>query len=345
MKRVSTGFPLGIGSLPHEDAGRACATVLEHFPDSPFWPELPRRSWRESMGVEQARGLPGAVLDEVGEKAYFDLDRDLTGEMGDFYDSYLAGDFEAFAVSPEFLAGVEALNKALSAGNLKPLILKGQLTGPTTLGLVLRDSRGKALLYDEQMMDVLTKATRLKAQWMVSVMRPLCETPVIFFDEPMLQSVGSASIPIEKETAVARMREIVTDLGCLTGGHCCGNTDWSLMMAGGLDIIAYDAWSFGDTLGLYKDSLAAFIRSGGYIAWGIVPAGKKGVEVPVETLVEKVEQLSESTAANCGLATHELRETGFITPSCGLGSLTTDDAEAILKKTAAVSQALWPRRP
>ena len=159
--------------------------------------------------------------------------------------------------------------------------------------------------------------------------------------EPMLQSIGSASIPIERETAVARLREIVDGLDCLTGGHCCGNTDWSIMMAAGLDVIAYDAWSFGDTLGLYGADLARFIERGGYVAWGIVPASAEGAAVETGLLISKMEALIGRTAAAAGVREELLRERGFITPSCGLGSLSVSEAEEILKKTAAVSAALY----
>ncbi len=333
--------PLGIGSLPHVDPELACRSVLEYFPDSPFWPELPRRDWRESMGVEQIRGLPGAVIDEAEQRVYFDVSGDLSLELGQFYETFLAENLEDFAVSTEYLPGQSIMAQLLEESGKRPALLKGQLTGPTTLGLMVKDTTGRALLYDEQIMDVLVKSTRLKAKWLAAAMAPWCERPAIFFDEPMLQSIGSASIPINKETAIARLAEIVDGLDCLTGGHCCGNTDWSIMMAAGLDVIAYDAWSFGDTLGLYGRELATYINSGGNVAWGIVPASPEGAAAKVKDLVERVEILIVKTAAAAGLDPDQLREQSFVTPSCGLGSLSIDNADTILSKTAQVATALW----
>lgn len=341
MRIDLAGLPLGIGSLPHTDIEAACRVVLAAFPKSPFWPELPARNWRESMGVDQVRGLPGAVIDDDGRRAFFELSGDLSGELGRFYEAYLSESIDGFAVSEEFLPGQAAMRRLVEASGSRPAILKGQLTGPTTLGLMMKDSEGKALLYDDQMMDVLVKATRLKAQWLIANMSALCGTPAVFFDEPMLQSIGSASIPIDRETAIARLREIVDGLDCLTGGHCCGNTDWSIMMAAGLDVIAYDAWSFGDTLGLYGADLARFIDRGGYVAWGIVPASSEGAAVETDLLISKTEELITRTARGAGVREELLRARGFVTPSCGLGSLTVVEAEEILNKTAAVSTALW----
>ena len=173
MDQTITGKPLGIGSLPHRNLDEACEVVLRYLPDSPFWPELPQRDWREGMGVEQARGLPGAVIDSRKQRVYFDLENDLTADLERFYESYINDRFDDFAISAGFLPGLEAMCVRLSSANVRPTLLKGQLTGPTTLGLMMKDGNGKALLYDEQMMDVLVKATRLKAVWMISRMAPL----------------------------------------------------------------------------------------------------------------------------------------------------------------------------
>ena len=162
------GLPLGIGSLPHTDVDEACRFVLAAFPESPFWPELPARDWRESMGVDQVRGLPGAAIDDEGRRAFFELSGDLSGELERFYEAYLSESIDEFALTPEFSPGQFAMGRMIAAGGLRPVILKGQLTGPTTLGLMMKDSDGKALLYYEQMMDVLVKTTRLKAKWLIS---------------------------------------------------------------------------------------------------------------------------------------------------------------------------------
>lgn len=113
------------------------------------------------------------------------------------------------------------------------------------------------------------------------------------------------------------------------------------MMEAGFDVIAYDAWSFGDTLGLYGSALIDFIDRGGYVAWGIVPATPEGASIDTEVLIDRVQHLIDSTAARCGLAADRLRERGFVTPSCGLGSLTEPEAERILEKTVAVAAAIW----
>lgn len=333
-------LPFGIGSLPHTDVKKACDVVLSIFPASPFWPELPRRDWRESMGIEQARGLPGFHLDEAAERVYFNASEDIAAGLGDLYEDFLALNVSDYAVSNEITPGFEGMLEAIEVAQAHPAILKGQLTGPTTLGLILKDQDKKALLYHEQMMDALVKATILKARWMASAMSTACDIPVIFFDEPMLQSIGSVAIPIDRAGALDRLREIVGSVDCVTGGHCCGNTDWSILMDAGLDIIAFDAWHFTHTLALYPEQLKRFIGRGGLVAWGIVPASAEGAELGVDALLEKLLNGLDHVAGACNIPAAQLASQSLITPSCGLGSLTEPQAEAILTKTAEIAKRL-----
>lgn len=337
-----TCLPFGIGSLPHTDPRKACAFILSAFPSSPFWPELPRRDWRESIGIEQARDLPGFHLDESGQRVYFDASEEIANELGRFYENYLSLNVAEYAISAEITPGLEEMINTIKESGTRPTVLKGQLTGPTTLGLILKDENRKALLYQEQIMDVLVKATVMKARWMASAMAEVCDQPVVFFDEPMLQSIGSAAIPIDRDVAVARLREIVEGVNCLTGGHCCGNTDWSILMEAGLDIIAFDAWHFTHTLALYPEQLRQFIGRRGFLAWGIVPASSEGAETSAETLSDKLENGLVQVSKACEIPAEQLLAQSLITPSCGLGSLTESQAETILSKTAEIASRFKP---
>ncbi len=64
------GRATGVGSLPHADPPSAVAFVLRHFPDAPFWPQLPRRAQRETM-LEQWDDLgdPDAPADDRRHRA------------------------------------------------------------------------------------------------------------------------------------------------------------------------------------------------------------------------------------------------------------------------------------
>ena len=59
----------GIGSLPFKDSKYACRLILENFKSIPFWPQLPKRSYREHMYCQFVEGLPGVVIDEASYSA------------------------------------------------------------------------------------------------------------------------------------------------------------------------------------------------------------------------------------------------------------------------------------
>ena len=337
------GLPLGIGSLPYNDPVYACNKVLSVFPESPFWPELSKRNWREGMGYIQSESLPGMREDNDRGVIYLDNTIDLSPELEIFYTRFIANEFSHFQVSPAYASGLAAMRELLE-NDRRPDIkfIKGQLTGPTTFGLIIKDAAGKAVLYDEQLMDTLIKGTVMKARWMIDEWRRLGLDTIIFFDEPMLQSVGSASVPINKEHAVNYLNEVVNSVDCLTGAHCCGNTDWSILMAADIDVLAFDAYRFTENIALYPRQLQEFLDRGGALAWGIVPAEEAAADHSVASLTKRLEE-AFLLVAKSGIDIDQLASTALITPSCGLGSLTIELADKILELTRGVSDWLRER--
>ncbi len=57
----------------------------------------------------------------------------------------------------------------------------------------------------------------------------------------------------------------------LAGVHCCGNTDWSVLLATQVDILNLDAYNYLEYLALFPMELREFLDRGGVVAWGIVP--------------------------------------------------------------------------
>jgi hypothetical protein len=98
---------------------------------------------------------------------------------------------------------------------------------------------------------------------------------IIFIDEPALAGFGSSElISISKEEILACLREVVDAIhtdGGLAGIHVCANTDWSLVLESGADIVNFDAYAYFDRFILYGDPIREFLAAGGMLAWGIVP--------------------------------------------------------------------------
>lgn len=120
--------------------------------------------------------------------------------------------------------------------------------------------------------------------------------------------------------------------------HCCGNTDWSVLMATDIDILNFDAYNYGEALALYTDELKAFLDRGGVLAWGIVPSDE--AVLAGETAPELLKRLDDliSLLAGKGISYDILLKQCLITPSCGLATLSPAAAVRALSLTAEVSK-------
>lgn len=127
----------------------------------------------------------------------------------------------------------------------------------------------------------------------------------------------------------------------LAGVHCCGNTDWALLLKTEIDILSFDAYEFFDKLMLYPEELNLFFKRGGILSWGIVPSLQPDM-LAIETtdsLIAKFEkQVSRLTKIT--LDVDLVKKQSFITPSCAAGSLTEELAVRALQLTSEVSQTL-----
>jgi hypothetical protein len=138
--------------------------------------------------------------------------------------------------------------------------------------LSVKDNSGKVILYDEILSDAAAKLLRLKAGWQEKMLARISKNTIIFIDEPAMTSYGSAFFSLPKERIIELLQEVMDGIGGLKGIHCCGNTDWSLILSTGIDILNFDAYNFAESLTLYPAEVKAFLDRNGAIAWGIVPS-------------------------------------------------------------------------
>ncbi|UCF57967.1 MAG: hypothetical protein JSW15_05835, partial [Deltaproteobacteria bacterium] len=107
----------------------------------------------------------------------------------------------------------------------------------------------------------------------------------------------------------------------------------------GVDIISFDAYGFGETIGYYPEQMKEFLENGGVLAWGIIPTSEKIDQETTETLVKKLEALVENLASK-RIAKSLIWEKCLLTPSCGTGSLSVELSEKIFKSLSAASRML-----
>jgi len=336
------GMATGIGSFPHQDASAACALILKTTPAMPFWPQLPKVDFREQMEIQFSEGLPCAVLDETKQRMYFETSGDPTPELEKFYENYMAENLEHFKISQEFTRGLYALEKILSQEKYPSIqFIKSQVTGPVTYGLTIVDENKRSIYYNEIFRDIIVKGITMKARWILKKLSPFGYRQVCFVDEPILSAFGSSTyVSVQREDVVSLINEVATALhleGALVGSHCCGNTEWPLLIDAGVDIISFDAYEFGDTISYYPEKIKTFLENGGIIAWGIVPTSEKIVEESQDTLFQKLNTQVEKLAKK-GIESSLIWDRSLLTPSCGTGSLSVDLSEKIFHTLLELSE-------
>ena len=316
-------LPTIIGSMPHTDPAAACAQVLKYLKDIPAWPQLPRRSFKENMNAQFSEGFPGISL--VGDRLRVDRTKDFDEALERFYTAYLEEDIEQYPTTADYAAGLHAF---LGSTGIKPLAVKGQITGPLTWGLSVTDEAGKAILYDDILGDAVAKFLRLKAAWQEKQLAKISPHTIIFVDEPYMASFGSVAVPLSKEKVALLLEEVFVGIKGLKGVHCCGNTDWSVILETSLDILSFDAYNYAQSLSLYPKEVKRFLDRQGVIAWGIIP--NDGLSLGKESAAALKDRLEEAMLpfTRNGIPFKQLVAQSLLTPSCTLASLESPDASA-----------------
>jgi hypothetical protein len=338
--------------MPHEDPASALDVVLGQIPDAPMWPQLPKRGMYEQMEIQYSEGMPRRVVDPDKQRIYFDTTGDYSEELADFYETYAVamdpdegtGDCSAMAISEDYAAGFYALERRLAAGGGKLPWVKCQTTGPCSFSLSIVDEKKRALYYNEEFRDMVVKALAMKSRWQIQRLKPFADNVICFIDEPILAGFGSSTyVSVHREDVVALLNEMAEAIhadGAIAGIHCCGNTEWSVPIDGGADLVNFDAFEFGQTIGLYPDHVRNHLDQGKILAWGVVPTSAKVMDQSVDSLLEHYEGLVAELHNKTGVPTQQIYEQTVLTGSCGTGSMPVAEAERVFELTGSLSRAL-----
>ncbi|HEY70294.1 MAG TPA: hypothetical protein G4O08_06905 [Anaerolineae bacterium] len=346
-----------IGSLPHVDVARGTELMLESTPALPSWVQFPKRNMYENMMVQFTEGLPSLV--EKGDRMAFDTSMPtFIEEITAFYENYLAAmeggikqALDYFAISEQYGAGFRELLSRLSehVQTHDVWLLKGQVTGPFTLGTNLLDQEKQCSYYDETLHDIVVKSVELKAAWQMDQWQDFNLPMMIFIDEPALLGFGSQTfITVSREDVIADINAVTNTIharGGLAGVHCEENTDWSLLMETELDVLDFDAYDHMQAISLYPAELHAFLDRGGWLGWGIVPTLDRDAAASetLESLLARFDRGMELLKSK-GFDSDLLKRRALITPSCGAGGVLTEPlAERVLKLLREFSWMLRDR--
>ena len=338
-----------IGSLPHRTAAQAVDVVLASIPQAPIWPQLPATGMNEQMEIQYSEGMPNAIIDREKKRMYFDTASDYSDAFANFYEGYMnvtdgEGDLSFAAISSEFSKGIYELESRLEKLGGKRPFVKVQTTGPCSFALTLVDENKRAMYYNDEFRDMIIKALAMKCRWQIQKFKKFADNVICFIDEPILSAFGSSTyVSVQRADVVAAINEVVEAVhaeGALAGVHCCGNTEWSILIDAGVDIVNFDAHQFGETIALYPQQVKAHLEAGKALAWGVVPTSTAIREQTVETLMVQLDKVMDNLAAKAGIDKKLILQQALITPSCGTGSMEVADAEKVFKLLGELSAAV-----
>lgn len=335
-ERLPQVLVTAVGSLPHNDADAAVALILENLRVGPHCPQLSMADPREQMWIQCTEGLPRFKVNFEEPSYSFDTSGDYSSHLEQFYNDYLAvmdgADPDSFAISKEYGKGIHSFLRSVQASGKRLPFIKVQVTGPLSFGMTVTDQYKRPIFYDPVFRDVAVKGMGLKAIWLLKTFRPFADNVIVFFDEPGLSAYGStAYLGVSKTDVIESLDDVmsmVLSAGGIPGVHCCGNTDWGVLMETCARIINFDAVDYTESLSIYARDLKGFLDKGGVLAWGAVPNTERAAEEDA-TVVAKRISAGMKTLEKSGIDTELLTRKIVVTPACGCAGLSLTHAAAV----------------
>ncbi len=328
------GATTAIGSLPHADPAAAAAFTLDGACDIPFWPQLPRRDFREGMVFQYAEGFPGLVFDEAGKRGRVDRGGAFIDDLTAFYERILNPAAE-FPLSPAHAAGFSAFLERVSRAPRRPDWVKGHVTGPLTFTLGLNVEDGRPIHAEPELREAAVRLLARRAAWQARRLREAARWGVLLFiDEPIYSALGTAAYlsvkPDDLKSTVGEVSAAIRAEGALVGLHCCGDADWEAVLASDIDVLSFDSWNYGESLALRAVAVRAFLDRGGRLAFGAVPTGEDIAGADERAIAGALDRAVAALVSR-GVPERALLDRSLVTPSCGCGSRSLDETAKVFR--------------
>lgn len=338
--------------MPQLDLNEALRLVFLTIPQGPHWPQLPNRGRDEGFSRQYLHAPEKlGLLDTTVDPPFFhDREANWASKLERFYtlclqaeeDGALPHVLQHFAFPEGSADGFYAFLKESWLSNV-PRYIKGQISGPLSLGLQVNAGDGTAAFYHAELREIITRTLALLARWQVRALRRDSRPVLIFIDEPALLSYGQSTyVSLSRAAIKESLGEIIkaiTAEGAYAGVHCCSGVDWSILFELPLHVVNFDAYSYFSSLLVYTDGLESFLQRGGCLAWGLVPTSPAVETESCESLLQLFEQ-GIGRLVKKGVTQALLREQYLLTPSCGTATLTTAQAERVYHLLADLQKCL-----
>jgi hypothetical protein len=181
----------------------------------------------------------------------------------------------------------------------------------------------------------------------------------VWVDEPGLGYVFSGLTGYNDQQAKADFHGFVQGIEGLKGLHLCAEVNLPYLLELGIEILSFDAHQMGFMPKEYAETVAGFLKKGGIISWGIIPAQSKMLAlITPEEMALTLSQYWEVISQNTGIPLEQIAEQALIAPArcclreieaegcgecCGFSSI----EEAVVEKTFSylprISQILKER--
>lgn len=332
----------GIGSVPFTDVGEACDLILKYCPAIPFIPQLIKRDVRENMFLQFSENLPCVKEDYERKQSFFDETKDRGKSLAEFYDYVVNDCYDYFKISPGYLKAFYPMIEKCSKKD-NPF-LKAQVTGPITYLLSLTKKDKQSMIFDDEIAEAITIGLAMKGLWQAEEIIKAGKTPILFFDEPSLQGLGSAYLAVSDEKVTFLLSSLIDFIkernkNLLLGIHCCGNTNWKVIHDSGFDIISFDSYGFGEKFALYPEEIKKFLLKGNFLAFGVTPSSEYKEGISEEALYTKFISILEEFEKK-GISRDLILGNIILTPACGLGPMSQNDAKRVLELTSALAKRI-----
>ncbi|SDG14335.1 methionine synthase [Desulfosporosinus hippei] len=341
----------GVGSVPQTNSEEALDLIWRKVPLAPHWPQLPN-SGAESSFIGQYLSvlIETGIIGDIKNPKFLVEETDWVERMTGFFSLYLEGiegsdkALSRFGFSLQGGEGFEAFCLNLeNHGTREAIFLKGQLSGPLTLGMQITDKNRRSSYYDETLRDILVKTLTLHAEWQTKRLSKF-ELPVIMMvDDPGLYGVGASSyITLNREELITELNSIFEGIirqKGIPGVHVCAGMDWTLLFDSKAQIVNFDAYAYLQSMMVLAEHLNKFLLRGGILSWGIVPTNQDAWEETAHGLIHRLEN-NIAALVERGVDENLLRQQSMLTPSCGTGTLQKDLSEHIYQLLSEVGSAM-----
>lgn len=326
----------GIGSLPHSQLELALQMAFQV--DVPYLPQLPAGNPSEFMLPSALDGLPGLRFDGEG-LCSVDLGDWLPRResFGASIEAALSsGDLEAFEPSPQACRAWKPF--LWEIGNRRLGFAKAQIAGPATVRWATKTSVGDIASEVPELDKQILQLILAKALAMAKAIRRSSATPIVYLDEPGLYALDRTNA--QHLIALQELKVLIMALqreGALVGLHCCGNTDWDLLLDSGVDLLSLDVRLSLDAALEERDALERFLASGAAFSLGIIPTNV-AASFAVSELVDSVEASLTATLGRSRAREVILRS--VLTPACGLAMRSVVVAEQTFEQLREAQRLL-----